>query len=183
MDILRVTADDHVRLATLADLASNIWNEHYVRIIGQEQVDYMLDKFQSGQAIREQIGAGYEYYLAVEDGTAVGYLGLLPHEPPGKMLLSKIYVSRGYQGTGFGTALLWFAIDLGVQGGAKVLWLTVNRHNARSIEWYRKKGFKTVGAVKKPIGNGFFMDDYVLELPLKPLQELPSRDQNPVSSG
>ena len=45
-----------------AMLAHSIWNEHYIPIIGKEQVDYMLAT-QSEQAIKEQIDEGYRYFL------------------------------------------------------------------------------------------------------------------------
>lgn len=147
----------------LAQLARTIWNEHYVEIIGQSQVDYMLDKFQSPQAITSQIDSGYEYYLASVDQRPMGYLGLVPNEPEGKLMLSKIYVARENRGSGLGVRLLEFTLGRATEVGAGAVWLTVNKHNARSIEWYKKRGFGVVGDVRTDIGNGFFMDDYVLE--------------------
>jgi len=40
---------------SIAGLASHIWIEHYTPILGPQQVAYMLEKFQSALAIREQI--------------------------------------------------------------------------------------------------------------------------------
>ena len=34
----------------IEELADIIWREHYISIVGQPQVDYMLDKFQSAKA-------------------------------------------------------------------------------------------------------------------------------------
>jgi len=41
-------------LTIIADLAKDIWNEHYVPIIGQEQVNYMLDKMYNHPSLLEQ---------------------------------------------------------------------------------------------------------------------------------
>ena len=40
LQVVIATTND---LNTVAELAKTIWNIHYVPIIGQEQVDYMLD--------------------------------------------------------------------------------------------------------------------------------------------
>ena len=45
------TSDD---FQTLEDLATIIWTEHYTPIIGIEQVAYMLDKFQTSEAMKKQ---------------------------------------------------------------------------------------------------------------------------------
>jgi hypothetical protein len=58
-------------IAEVARLAHEIWNEHYVSIIGQAQVDYMVKNFQSASAIAVQIAGGYEYYLILHDGAGL----------------------------------------------------------------------------------------------------------------
>jgi ribosomal protein S18 acetylase RimI-like enzyme len=156
------------QIEALARLAAAIWNEHYVAIIGQAQVDYMLDKFQSPAAIASQLDGGYEYYLASVAGRPAGYIGLVPNEPAGKLLLSKIYVARESRGSGLGARLLEYTLGRAADIGAGSVWLTVNRNNARSIDWYRRRGFGVVKALKADIGNGYFMDDYVLERGVAP---------------
>ena len=41
--------------------------------------------------------------------------------------------------------------------------LTVNKYNQYTIDAYNKWGFKTVDSVVTDIGNGFVMDDYIME--------------------
>lgn len=41
------TVDSDDKICQLEKLAKEIWNQHFVPIIGQDQVDYMLNKFQS----------------------------------------------------------------------------------------------------------------------------------------
>ena len=45
--------------------------------------------------------------------------------------------------------------------------LTVNKHNDNSIAAYKKMGFETIDSVKTDIGGGYYMDDFVMELPIK----------------
>ena len=39
----------------ISELANTIWKEHYTPIIGVDQVNYMLEKFQSSKVIFKQI--------------------------------------------------------------------------------------------------------------------------------
>ncbi len=152
------------QIVELVALAKSIWNQHFVDIIGQKQVDYMLDKFQSHSVIEEQIAVGYEYYMAFESGRPVGYIGLVPNDPAGKLMLSKLYVESNCRGSGIGFQLLEFTKNRAIKNGATAVWLTVNRDNLKTIDWYKKRGFILKDEVKMDIGNGFFMDDYVFEL-------------------
>ena len=53
--IKSVEANDVDSLRIINDLANSIWREHYIVIIGTEQVEYMLNKFQSVHSISNQI--------------------------------------------------------------------------------------------------------------------------------
>ena len=152
-----------------AQLAFKIWNHHYTPIIGRDQVDYMLKNLQSEKAIAEQIKSGYEYYLLYEKDKAVGYLGLRPNYPEGKLMISKIYVDSSTRGKGYGYRLLEFTKQQSKERSITTIWLTVNRHNTNTINWYKKRGFEIVEEKKFDIGNGFVMDDYVLEVVTKKL--------------
>ena len=81
-------------------------------------------------AIAEQIESGYEYYLLTEDLKALGYLGLRPHHPKGKLMISKIYVDSTTRGKGYGYKLLEFTKQLSLNRAIESIWLTVNRHNS-----------------------------------------------------
>jgi ribosomal protein S18 acetylase RimI-like enzyme len=47
--------------------------------------------------------------------------------------------------------------------GFAKLRLNVNKYNAKAIKAYQRNNFVTVESVKIDIGNGFFMDDFVME--------------------
>ena len=131
----------------------------------------MLDKFQSIPAITKQISdEGYLYFFIVADNKEVGYIALVPDQASDKMMLSKIYVSKDARGTGAGTAALNFAKELCRQHGISKLWLTVNRHNSDTINWYKKNGFSVDEEVVSDIGNGFVMDDYIMGMLIPNIQ-------------
>jgi len=142
---------------TVASLAREIWTKHYTPIIGSEQVAYMLDKFQSPSAITKQIADGYYYFVIAQD-EPIGYLSI--KEEGDTLFISKIYVSADSRGKGYGNRLMRFAIKQANQFGLKILRLTVNKYNTKSIAAYEKMGFSNTIEVVFDIGNGYIMDDY-----------------------
>ena len=46
---------DQTHLDTISELAHTIWNAHYVPIIGQEQVDYMLGQMYNKENLKLQL--------------------------------------------------------------------------------------------------------------------------------
>lgn len=155
---------DPSEIDNVVALAHEIWNQHFVPIAGKEQVDYMLEKFQSASAITSQISSGYRYYKIVVDDQIVGYFALAPiPEGSTEAQLSKIYVREDHQGRGLGRTMLAFIEELCVGMGVRKLWLTVYRNNARTIAIYEHMGFTHAGEIVQDIGNGFVMDDYRME--------------------
>ncbi|HLT32567.1 MAG TPA: GNAT family N-acetyltransferase [Aquaticitalea sp.] len=159
--ITPVTSQEHI--AITASLAYKIWNEHYVPIIGQAQVDYMIDKFQTVEAFSKQIEDAYLYFLISHSGNFCGYLALVPDITDQKLMISKIYVDSEYRGYGLGLKFLDFAETEARKSNLPLLWLTVNKYNYSAIAWYRKYGFEITTPVQFDIGNGFIMDDYIME--------------------
>jgi ribosomal protein S18 acetylase RimI-like enzyme len=153
-------------IQTVANLAHKIWNQHYVPIIGQKQVDYMLEKFQDVEAIKHQIATGYEYFVIDHQKQPCGYLALVPNSLDKKMMISKIYVDSDFRNLKLGSLLLNFAIEEAKTRTFESIWLAVNKNNSKSIEWYQNKGFSIMENIKIDIGNGFVMDDYLMKMPL-----------------
>jgi ribosomal protein S18 acetylase RimI-like enzyme len=151
------------QITDVVRLAREIWQEHYLPIIGREQVDYMLEKFQSEKALVEQLGESYEYYLVVHHGQNVGYVAVVPDKSGPALTLSKLYVRKSERSHGLGKKTLQFVENLSRQRGIMRLWLTVNKNNARSIAWYSRMGFRNAGSIIQDIGGGFVMDDFRLE--------------------
>ncbi|MBP1964120.1 GNAT family N-acetyltransferase [Paenibacillus aceris] len=157
-------------IAEVAQLAAEIWREYYVSLITIEQIDYMISKYQSVSAITDQIHQqGYEYYLIHHDGFAVGYMSARQEER--KLFLSKFYISKEHRGRSYASKALAFLEQLCEERNLSHIWLTVNRHNESSIAVYEKKGFRTVREQCADIGNGFVMDDFIMEKEIPVSQE------------
>jgi GNAT superfamily N-acetyltransferase len=154
---------DAGNIETVAGLAHEIWNEHFVPIIGQPQVDYMLARFQSASAITGQINRGYFYYLIMSGEAPEGYFAIIPNPGEKSLQLSKLYVRKSMRGKGYGQASVRFVECLCRQMGIQTIWLTVNKRNLGSIAVYIRMGFANKGSLLMDIGNGFIMDDYRME--------------------
>ncbi len=149
----------------VADLAHEIWREHYAGIVSADQIEYMLGKFQSPSAIKAAVaGEGYEYYLIRKAFVPIGYAGVRPHHPQGKLFLSKFYILKEYRGQGYARDVVAALSDMARRMRLTSIWLTASKKNASSIAAYGHLGFRQTGEVCSDIGNGFVMDDYVFEL-------------------
>ena len=164
MPEMRVTVvNTAAEIEQVADLARQIWNQHFVPIIGQGQVDYMLEKFQSVAAITRQISDGYEYYLTRAEESPIGYLCLIFPVDDEHAQLSKLYLLAEKRGQGLGREMLDCCEQRCRERDKQRLWLTVNRHNTGSIRFYEKAGFINAGTLLADIGNGYVMDDFKME--------------------
>ncbi len=150
-------------IQNIAALGEEIWREHYSGLLGEAQVAYMLDKFQSAPAVSAQLeSGGYTYWLILDGETPCGYCGFV--KEPDRLFLSKLYLRRDCRGKGIARQVL-NALEKEA-AGLHSIYLTVNKENNGSIAVYRHLGFRQIDAVKTDIGGGFFMDDYIMELPL-----------------
>ena len=151
--------DNAEAIAQVARLAREIWNQHYLPVIGKEQVDYMLETIQREDAIKQQINQGYQYYLIFDNQTKAGYCAV--KDKGDKLFLSKLYVLDSCRGKGIGKQAIQFIKS---NFDNPVIQLTVNKRNSNSIAFYQHIGFEIVDYVEMDIGKGFVMDDYVMEL-------------------
>lgn len=149
------------QLQQIAVLADTIWHEHFTPIIGTEQVVYMLDKFQSFHALKEQLNNGYEYYQLFDGDNFCGYCGIHPED--GKLFLSKLYLKKEARGRHLATQAFAFLKSLCQERRLCSIWLTCNKHNESSLAVYRHLGFQIIDTQEAEIGNGFIMDDYIME--------------------
>ncbi|MBR2284260.1 MAG: GNAT family N-acetyltransferase [Ruminococcus sp.] len=150
-------------LRSIAQLADSIWHECFVGIISEGQIDYMVDKFQSLEAMTEQIENQGYYYLAVRDGGELcGYIALKP-EKDNRLFLSKLYLRSDKRGLGIGRAMLGRVFEEAAALGKDTVYLTVNKHNDHAVNVYKAAGFYEADTAVTDIGGGYVMDDYIME--------------------
>ena len=157
-----------IRLATLEDRAfirsvsERTWPSTYGHIISQEQISFMLDWMYSDESLAEQFDKGHQFYIANLNEEAIGFCSVSAEEGTSHKL-NKLYVLPSAHGTGSGKALLNKVIEVAKAAGSTSLFLQVNKHN-NAYTFYLKNGFIKEKEFKFDIGNGFYMDDYVMRL-------------------
>ncbi len=149
----------------LTSLASQIWNEYWPALIGQDQTNYMVEQFQSLPAIqRDMAEHAYEYWFVMdEDGQTCGYTGGHVEPETNRFFISKIYLKSSCRGRHLAADVISFYVGLCRERGLAAMYLTVNKHNELGIRCYRGRGFAVIDAVETSIGEGFVMDDYIME--------------------
>lgn len=155
-------------IAATAALAAAIWREHYPQIIGEEQVEYMVEKFQSVSAMESQLTEGYLYFQILGDGVLRGYFSVQTRGD--SLFLSKIYVEKAARGLGLGRFGMEQIEALAREKNLSSISLTVNKHNSNTIAAYENMGFSKIEPIVIDIGNGFVMDDWKM---VKTLPETP----------
>lgn len=149
----------------LASLASAIWHEYWPVLLTPEQIDYMVENFQSENAINNQYdNENYTYYFIRENDKNAGYFGVSAKQD--YLFLSKLYISKDYRAKGLGTMAFEKIKEIAQNQNYKKIQLTVNKHNENTIKAYLKWGFKIIDSVVTDIGSGFVMDDYIMSFEL-----------------
>ncbi len=160
-----IRVDTEEQTEEVEKLANEIWREHYIPIIGERQVEYMLKNFQSKKAIQEQLNNCYNYYLIYEENKNIGYAAIQFRRD--ELFLSKIYIKSSERGKGYAKKTIQFIEETAKNNNLKKITLTVNKNNSNTIKVYEKIGFKIVEPIVMDIGGGFIMDDYLMEKELQ----------------
>ena len=89
----------------------------------------------------------------------IGYVtacpALLPHPDvaPGDGEIQRLYILRGHQGGGRGTALLRTALEWLERDGPRTLWIGVWSENYGAQRFYARHGFEVVGEYSFMVGD------------------------------
>ena len=161
-DHLTIYTADETDVHTIATLAHATWPQTYGDILSDQQLSYMLDLYYSAHALREQLADGHTFLIAEISSEPVGFASFSHDHTVGAYKIHKLYVHPMMQGNGIGKKLIEKVLEnIGLRN-ASSLRLNVNRNNPAKI-FYEKIGFSIVGEEDIAIGEGYFMNDYVME--------------------
>lgn len=150
-------------LITIRSLAEHTWPTAYGEIISAEQISFMLEKMYNKGELLEQMRNGHHFILASERKEDVGFAGFSVINPETHVFkLHKLYVLPKMHRKGVGKMLINEVISQVKAQGGEFLQLNVNRNN-KAKDFYEKAGFNIKETVDLDIGNGFYMNDYVME--------------------
>lgn len=154
-------------VSLIRELADRTWPEVYKEIITEAQISYMLDLFYSESALLENITQkNHRFFIIETNKNPIGFASFEHNYLQGKVTrLHKLYVLPEAHGQGLGRQLLNAVIHEAELKASETISLNVNKFNP-AIDFYKKLGFEIVGDEKLPIGQDFFMDDYIMEFKL-----------------
>lgn len=146
---------------TIQEIALPTWKVAYQDILSEEQMEYMLNMMYSTESLREQLAdKNHIFLLACEDGDTLGFvsfeIGLT------NVKLHKLYVLPQQQGRKIGELLIKEVEQRTADAKRNAVQLNVNRFN-KALNFYIREGFQVIEEVDIEIGNGYLMEDYILE--------------------
>jgi len=146
-------------------LGNEIFPKTYSGIVSPEQIEFMLEWMYSEKNLLAQMESGHVYYIGYIGGEPFGYVSV-ERESAETFHLQRLYILPGSQGKGLGKVLFEKALShaRAESGGKKCrVILNVNRQN-KARGFYEKMGMKKIAEKDSPIGGGFFMCDYIMEI-------------------
>lgn len=160
MKITKATIED---IPLINEIAQKSWRKHYPGIISNEQIEYMLEQMYSKAELKNHFeNPNYHYYLLGDDERTLGIMGFENHYQPNTTKLHRIYLLEEAKGKGLGKLALNFLKEQVKNEGDKRIILAVNKKNS-SYHFYIKQGFRTYEEGIFEIGDGYVMDDYLME--------------------
>ena len=169
IEIKRASNSD---LQIIHEMAEVVFRETYKTILSPEQMEYMMDWMYSLPNLGKQVAQGHTYYIAWKGDDPQGYVSVrkdsMDTDGTEVWHLEKIYVMPSAQGTGLGQKLLETAKrhvrDNKSTAKARIE-LNVNRNNP-AVGFYKHQGLTILRQGDFPIGNGYYMNDYIMGLDL-----------------
>jgi ribosomal protein S18 acetylase RimI-like enzyme len=155
-------------LATVGALAGVIWRAHYPGILSHQQIDYMLTRAYKRERLETEIvtpGHWLEvlWHRNGANERIVGYANYWLVDALGEMKLDKLYLLQECHGRGLGSRMLSHIEQQARAQGCRAIMLQVNKQNASSVRVYERNGFTVREEKVTDIGDGFVMDDYIME--------------------
>ncbi|SDQ15874.1 L-amino acid N-acyltransferase YncA [Chryseobacterium soldanellicola] len=162
MKLIKATEND---ISLIQDLAKRSWENAYAEILSAEQMDFMLSAMYSHEEIAGHLQKpDYHYYLILDENndSFEGFIGYEHHYEEKTTKLHRIYLVPESKGKGFGKNALQFLNQKASENGDNRIILNVNKYNSAK-KFYESQGYKVYDEGVFDIGNGFFMDDYLME--------------------
>ncbi len=164
IEIEKVAATDLVKFEVIRTIAQETWPIAYGAILSSSQLEYMFTMMYSTTSLLEQAAKKNSQFILAKEGN--DYLGFASYEidihQTNKTKIHKIYILPETQGKGIGKKLIDYIAAQAKNQKDIALILNVNKYN-KALHFYLKLGFSNVKEEVIDIGNGYIMDDYVME--------------------
>ena len=156
-------------LHLIQKIAFETWPIAYKNILSDDQLAYMLKiMYDLNVLAKQQEQSNHQFILAFDESeNEMGFACYSKEiDHPSTYQLHKLYILPNQQGKNVGSKLLDFVVtEIKKTENKSVIQLNVNRQN-NAINFYLKKGFAIIHEEDNDIGEGYFMNDYVMQMDL-----------------
>jgi GNAT superfamily N-acetyltransferase len=162
MKFIKATEND---IPLIQELARKSWENAYAEILSAEQMEYMLSTMYSQEEIASHLQKPDYHYFLIKDENNDSYEGFIGYEngyEEKTTKLHRIYLIPESKGKGFGKKALQFLNEKVAESGNQRIILNVNKYNS-ARNFYESQGYKVYDEGVFDIGNGYFMDDFLME--------------------
>lgn len=165
---------DRTDIPLIREMADVVFRKTYADILSPEQMEYMMNWMYSAESLLDQVeGKGRTFCITEMDGKPAGYVSFEYEDvlPDRRKLfhLQKLYVMPEYQHQGIGERMYAHVkrmlSDICPDGFR--IELNVNRNNT-ATGFYERIGMRRDRQGDFPIGNGYFMNDYIYAEDVRP---------------
>ena len=158
---------DSSQLKIVQEIAEKTWPNAFGEILSKEQLEYMMKMMYSLDVLEKKLKSGHEFYLYIENEIPLGFMGIENnYKGLNQLKIHKLYILPNQQEKGIGKKFIHFASEKCADLMIEILTLNVNRFN-KAVTFYEKLGFKNVKSEDIEIGNGYLMEDFVMEKEIK----------------
>ncbi len=160
IEFVQVANPDHV--TKVVDLADEIWRECYKDLLSHDQIEYMIDGYQSGNTItKRMINEGYDYYLLNNGSNVIGFISYLKEDDC--LNINNIYILKDYRDKGYGDLLIKKIVKMSTGTSIKRIVVCINKLNEEVLQVYANHKFIKKGNETQDIGDGYVIDNCILE--------------------
>ncbi len=149
------------------EVAYATWPSTFSEILTDKQIEYMLSWMYNNQQLVENFDKDHAFYGFFENDKVLGFMEVEASIQASSVLkIHKLYVLPSIQGKGIGQQFIHQAIACAKVHNNNSVILNVNRFN-KAVTFYQKLEFTILKEENISIGNGFLMEDYVMQLEVK----------------
>lgn len=155
-------------IPVIKEIAEKAWRPTYDHILTEQQTLYMLDLMYNSLTLENQMNGNIAFFMVDLEQETVGYFALENIDDQ-IVKLHKLYLDPTKKQQGLGKKIIQYIQDWALTNQRNRIILNVNKNNS-AVLFYQKMGFTIIEEMILDIGEGYVMDDYVMQLYLGPTQ-------------
>ena len=157
-------------IPVIKEIAEKAWRPTYDHILTEQQTLYMLDLMYNSLTLENQMNGNIAFFMVDLGQETVGYFAVeIFNEQFVK--LHKLYLDPTKKQQGLGKKIIQYIQDWALTNQRNRIILNVNKNNS-AVLFYQKMGFTIIEDMILDIGEGYVMDDYVMQLYLGSTQSI-----------